>query len=320
MSQPRIMIVEDEFVVAADLRTQVEYLGYSVCAEAADGEEAVALAVQSNPDLVLMDIVLRGEKDGIRAAEEVRTIQPLPIIFITAFADEEKIKRAKQVEPFGYLVKPFKSLELKATIETALYRAGRETKRRAAEAALVQNSKDMAGRVEVLTRELVEIRARLADQVGRRVSVEKTLEEEKTALKVLVRHWEEDKAELGEKMLDSVESLIKPTLTRLKNSPLNEQQKILMETIEANLAEIAGPFASTLSSRRLGLTPTEIEVANLIKLGRTTDQIAETLGISPQTVKAHRKKIRAKLGLRGRKTNLGSYLQETAERSDFKES
>jgi len=318
MSQPRIMIVEDEFVVAADLKTQVEGLGYSVCAEAADGEEAVALAVRNSPDLVLMDIVLRGDKDGIRAAEEVRTIQPLPIVFITAFADEDKIKRAKQIEPFGYLLKPFKSLELKATIETALYRAGREAERRADEAALVQTNEELAGRVEVLSRELGETRARLAEQVGRRVSAEKALEEEKTALRVLVRHWEEDKAELGEKMLDSVESLIRPTLARLKNSPLNEQQKVLVETIEANLAEIAGPFASTLSAKRLGLTPTEIEVANLIKQGRITDQIAETLGISPQTVKSHRKKIRAKLGLRGRKTNLGSYLLETAEKGDIR--
>jgi|GEM_PF-2728604 len=318
MSQPRIMIVEDEFVVAADLKTQVEGLGYSVCAEAADGDEAVALAVRNSPDLVLMDIVLRGDKDGIRAAEEVRTIKPLPIVFITAFADEDKIARAKQIEPFGYLVKPFKTLELKAAIATALYRAGREAERRAAETALVQANEELARRIEALSEELVKTRERLAEQVGRRVSAEKALEEEKTALMVLVRHWEEEKAELVEKMLDSVETLIRPTLTRLKNSHLNGPQKVLVETIETNLDEIAGPFASTLSAKRLGLTPTEIEVANLVKQSRTTDQIAETLGISPQTVKAHRKRIRAKLGLKGRKTNLGSYLRETAEKGDIR--
>lgn len=118
----QILVVEDENIVALDIRQSLKRLGYGVPAVAATGEEAVAAAQQWQPDLILMDIRLRGEMDGIEAATQIRHAQRLPIIYLTAFADTKTLERAKTTEPFGYILKPFEDRELNSTIEMALYR------------------------------------------------------------------------------------------------------------------------------------------------------------------------------------------------------
>ncbi|MFH1090014.1 MAG: response regulator [Pseudomonadota bacterium] len=125
----KIMVVEDEIVVAADLTAQLMELGYDTCGFAVTGEEAVNLAMSRQPDLILMDINLSGDMDGIEAAARIRRHTGIPIVFITAHADTELVKRASTIEPSGYLVKPFEPRELFANIETALYRARAEKER-----------------------------------------------------------------------------------------------------------------------------------------------------------------------------------------------
>jgi PAS domain S-box-containing protein len=118
----RIFIVEDQRLIAADLENTLEKLGYDVVGYAGSGEEAVALTRAVRPDLVLMDIRLRGQMDGIQAASEIREHVDVPIVYLTAYADEETILRAKLTAPFGYVVKPFNQRELRAAIEIALYK------------------------------------------------------------------------------------------------------------------------------------------------------------------------------------------------------
>ena len=130
------MIVEDEAIIAADLKARVKGLGYSVCASSSSGEEAIQLAELEHPDLIIMDIVLDGEMDGIEAAHQIRTRLNIPIIFLTAYADEGRISRAKLTLPFGYLLKPFKDRDLKVAIEMALYVAQVDEDRKQVEAAL----------------------------------------------------------------------------------------------------------------------------------------------------------------------------------------
>ena len=120
------MVVEDEKIVAADIRQNLTMLGYMVPAVVASGEEAIKKAAEQCPDLVLMDIQLKGRIDGIEAAKIVQSRFNVPVVFITAFADEATIQRAKGTEPYGYLVKPFGKKELQSTIEIALYKYGRE--------------------------------------------------------------------------------------------------------------------------------------------------------------------------------------------------
>lgn len=119
---PRILIVDDENVVVLDLKNRLAKLGYEVCATASSAREAIHHASSCRPDLVLMDIRLKGEVDGIQAAEEMRSTLGVPVVFLTAYADDNTLQRAKVTEPFGYLLKPFEERELQITIEIALYR------------------------------------------------------------------------------------------------------------------------------------------------------------------------------------------------------
>jgi PAS domain S-box-containing protein len=134
------------------------------------------------------------------------------------------------------------------------------------------------------------------------------LEEVNTALRVLLKRREEDKTELEEKILSNVKELVAPCLERLRNTGLNAKQAAHVETLESNLTDIISPFAHRLSSKYLNLTPTEIQIADLIKEGRTTKEIAELLNSSSRTIEFHRNNIRKKIGIVNRKTNLRSHL------------
>ncbi|MDI9634124.1 MAG: response regulator [Methanolinea sp.] len=128
----RILVVEDERIVAEDLRETLEDMGYSVAGIAGSGEQAIEMARQEVPDIVLMDIMLSGEIDGITAASQIQGTLDIPVIFVTAYSDQNLIERAKVTEPYGYIVKPFNERELRSCIEIALYRhrAEREIRKR----------------------------------------------------------------------------------------------------------------------------------------------------------------------------------------------
>ena len=118
----KIMVVEDEWIVADQLCNNLKDLGYMVCATASTGDEAIKNVQENNPDLILMDIVLKNKMDGIEAAEQITSQFNIPVIYLTSYTDKEYIERAKQTKPFGYLVKPFKQGELHANIEMALHK------------------------------------------------------------------------------------------------------------------------------------------------------------------------------------------------------
>ena len=117
MTPQSILVVEDEGVVAQDIQSTIGRIGHEVAGWATTAEEAVALAEERHPDLVLMDIRLSGEVDGITAAEQIRQRFDIPVIFLTAFADDETLSRAKTVGPFGYILKPFDESDLRIAIE-----------------------------------------------------------------------------------------------------------------------------------------------------------------------------------------------------------
>ncbi len=123
MPQEKILIVEDEKIIAHDLRMRLEKANYQVLAECGDYSEVKTLLKKDIPDLVLMDIVLEGEKDGIGISVELLQEYGVPTIFLTAYADEETLERAKSAQPLGYIVKPFKDRDLYTTIEIGLYKA-----------------------------------------------------------------------------------------------------------------------------------------------------------------------------------------------------
>ena len=122
MNKIKILVVEDENIVAMDVKHRLKNLGYAVAARTASGEEAIKKATETRPDLVLMDIRLKGKMDGIEAAEHIRERFDIPVIYLTAHADETTLHRAKITEPYGYLLKPFEEKELHSTISMAIYR------------------------------------------------------------------------------------------------------------------------------------------------------------------------------------------------------
>jgi DNA-binding CsgD family transcriptional regulator len=134
------------------------------------------------------------------------------------------------------------------------------------------------------------------------------LEEVNSALRVLLKRREDDKSDLEEKVLSNVKELVVPYVERLKKSGLDAKQGTYVNILESNLEDIVSPFVRKLSSTYLGLTPTEIHVANLVKEARDSKTIAQLLNMSPRTVESHRQNIRKKLGLKNKKANLRSHL------------
>lgn len=146
---PTVLIVEDEGLVAGDLQQTLAGMGYEVSAIAASAEEAIARASERCPDIVLMDIRIEGERDGIETAELLRSTFGVPAVYLTAHADEAMIERAKKTEPYGYLLKPVQDAELRRVIDIAVYRREMEAAReRTARLELEQRSLAEAKRLK----------------------------------------------------------------------------------------------------------------------------------------------------------------------------
>ena len=122
MTKTKILVVEDESIVAKDIKNSLENLGYEVPATVNSGDSALKEVDDSKPDLVLMDIMLKGKMTGIECADIIKKQYKMPIIFLTAYADDNTLEKAKITEPYGYIIKPFKEKELQTTIEMTLYK------------------------------------------------------------------------------------------------------------------------------------------------------------------------------------------------------
>lgn len=121
-----ILVTEDESIVRKDIERSLKKLGYNVVGSADTGEKAIELAESLKPDLALMDIMLKGKMTGIEAAEEIKKRVDIPIIFLTAYADESTLSRAKVTEPHGYILKPFKEIDIHTSIEMAIHKHSKE--------------------------------------------------------------------------------------------------------------------------------------------------------------------------------------------------
>lgn len=122
----KILIVEDEAIVAKDISVCLEKLGYEVIGTFSNGEKALEFLKANKPDLVLMDIMLAGKISGIETSSKIKELYNIPVVFLTAYADEKTIEKAKITEPYGYIIKPFKEIDLRTSIEMALYKFKKE--------------------------------------------------------------------------------------------------------------------------------------------------------------------------------------------------
>jgi len=122
MEKLRIFIVEDESIVAKDIQNSLVKLGYEVIGIANNGKEAIEKIIETAPDLILMDIMIKGDLTGIDVSDRIKEQVSIPVIFLTAYADEGTLSKAKITEPYGYILKPFKEIDLHSTIEMAFYK------------------------------------------------------------------------------------------------------------------------------------------------------------------------------------------------------
>ncbi len=276
----RIMIVDDDFIIAEELEYILTSAGYDVVKIVYSAEEALGFAEKIKPALILMDILFPGGMDGITAARKIKNALGIPVVFFTGYSGLELVDRAKDLEPMGYLVKPFVEAQVISNVRLAFHQIK-------------------------INKELQEVHDHLEERVK-----EKTvhLEEANIALRVLLRKRDQDKVALEEKILANVKLLIEPHMESLKNSNLDPNQKEHLNLMESSLKEIISPFSQRLTSKYVGLTPGELEVAYLVKEGKRTKDIAQVLNLSDKTIEDYRKQLRAKLGIKNKRINLRTYL------------
>ncbi len=306
MSKKRIMIVEDEGITAMRIKSSLEQMGYDVTSTAYSGEEAVIKAAEDRPDLVMMDIVLAGKMDGIEAAAQIRSLLNIPIVYLTAHSNEKMLKRIKDTEPFGYINKPFDERELRVVVEIAFYKHDMEQK-------LNEHKESLEVKVSERTAELESAIERLKQAEKKTRFHANELIESNTALKVLLKQRELDQQEFQNNMLSNIKHLIMPYIEKLKKSRAMSDELVYLNIIESNLRDIVSPFSAKLSYQYLDFTPREIMIADLIKDGKQDKDIMEILNVSVDTVKAHRKNIRKKLGINNAKINLRTRLLSIAK-------
>jgi DNA-binding NarL/FixJ family response regulator len=272
----RILILEDVTTDAELIKDELREAGTVFTPSYVKDKVSYLKALDEfSPDIILSDYSLPSF-DGLSALKLAVKICPdVPFIFVSgALGEETAIELLKQGAT-DYVLKSRLS-----RLGPAVSRALQEVKER--------NERKMA--VEAL-----ELKSR-------------GLEEANTALKVLLQHREEDKTTLEEQVLTNVRKLVLPYLENLKHLHLNENQAAQVKIAEENLKKIVSPFLRNLTSSYLELTPREIQVANLVKEGKTTKEMTEILNISATAVDFHRKNLRSKFGIKNKKTNLMAFL------------
>ncbi|HEX3002361.1 MAG TPA: response regulator, partial [Methanoregula sp.] len=153
----KILVVDDEAIITMQLEERLTAMGYNVVGMAVSGQEAIEKARKLAPDLVLMDIVMPGKMNGIEAAKTIIGELDIPVVFVTSYADDTIIAKAKQVGPYGYIVKPFNELEIKAAIEVALFRKAAEQEMKKAASLAAGDGNRPAGSEEAMGAEYLDL-------------------------------------------------------------------------------------------------------------------------------------------------------------------
>ncbi len=276
-----ILIVEDERILAEDLKDTLSDFGYTVVGCISNGKAAIEFVTSTRVDLVLMDIKLKGEMDGIQTADILRRRFDIPTVYTTAYYDKDILQRATTTQPLGYLIKPYRASEIKATIEIALCRALIEKKHKDSREKLEQNSKQWSDQIDKLN----------------------------TTLNVLLERRQNEKMDVIDEFARDINRRVLPHLDTIQMKWPKKEVLDILTSLRATLEEIAQP-AITPDSKRINLTPLETRVADLIRQGRTSKEISSILGITMRAVTFHRGNIREKCKIKNKKTNLRLHLNK----------
>lgn len=330
-----ILYIEDDSGQARLMQKRLARAGYAVRL-AASGADGIAFFDQQFFDILIVDYRI----PGISGLEVIKCLAEKgclpPTVMVTGAGDERTAVEAMKLGASDYLVKDPDGVYLEllpVIIERLLEQRRLADAKKEAENALLQSYVHLEKQVAERTRELTqanqelesEIRERkraeellrkahenleelVAQRTGELVDKTVRLTELNAALKVLLQKRDEDKQGLQENIMHSVTRLVLPCIDRLKQFNLSPAQQDCLLTLENHIDGIISPFARKLSSAYFNFTPTEIQVAGMIKQNKTTKDIAEAFNISVSAIIFHRHNIRRKLGLRNKKTNLRTFL------------
>jgi DNA-binding NarL/FixJ family response regulator len=297
----KILVVDDEASVRSLLSRILEKDGYQ-CTTVSDVRKARTSLKETHFDLLLSDIKMPGES-GLDLIRSVKTDYPdMAVVMVTVIDDQDTAKSALEMGIYGYIIKPFDENQILISVANALRRRELEMRERGYREDL---EKAVLERTAELTRRNEQLKAKKAE-LHRQTE---ELNELNSALSVLLKKREQDKDTLEEKVLCNIKRVAVPYIDKLKKSSLNDEQITCLNILESNLNDIVSSFAKELSSKYLALSPTEIQVAVLIKEGKQTKEIADILNLSTHTIVSHRYKIRSKLGLKNKEVNLRAYLR-----------
>lgn len=319
MRKARILIVEDEIIIVRGLEDALGKLGYRVCGFALSGEDALSLVEKQKPDLILIDIFLQGHMDGIELAGTVRSHFRIPVIYITAYSDREVLERAKLTDPYGYIVKPFRDSQLKVTVELALERARQEQRKMAEVAEYLSVNEELGRRLLTRTGELTllaEKHQQMEQEMHlyrRRIDeLRNELAEVNRALAVIMRHTDKTRADVELEVAAAIRMKVVPILKQLESDPCLGKFRTDLEMLKLHLYQLSSGLVGE-STWSCALSTAELRISTLIQQGCTSEEIAERLHVSLDTVKTHRKRIRRKLNLQNTATNLSTYLLSRSE-------
>ena len=279
-----VLIIDDDESLLFTAKSVIKAEGHRV-RTALNGRDGLRMVEKKVPDIIILDLMMPG-LDGYEVCRRLKTVpssENIPVIFLSSHSRPEEKVKAFEVGGIDYLVKPYSRLELLIRLHTHLVLQH------------IQNA--LSSEVDKRTEELKE--------------KNKELQETNLVLKRLVHEIEEEKAEINHIMQNNIERLILPDLSRMVEASVKKRCQ-LRDTIRTNLLELSAPVVGEHTEAYTLLTPTELRVLNLIRQGRSSKEIAEALNISPQTVATHRKKIRRKLHICGKKINLNSFVARSA--------
>jgi len=294
-----------------------------LCSQGPEAVSAVREAMANNAPFAVafLDVRMPPGPDGVWTATQIRALDPLiHIVIVTAYSDLSPAQINEQVQPperLLYMQKPFHTHEIQqfALALSAKWQAEKEllATNQHLDQLVLERTKELNLAIEAL--ELSNHRYR--ETATRLQKAEAALAEKaedligtNQALQQMIQKNEEDRKEIEEKVLFAVHEMVEPYIEKLEQSPLTDYQQSFLKIIHSNLAEIVAPFLKDLGHKYFRLSPTELNIANLIRLGTSTKDIADQLKMTKRTIDFHRDRIREKIGIKNTKANLKAVLQE----------
>ncbi len=307
MDNLNILLVDDEEIIRLTVGNNLREAGYGV-EVAENAQQACAMLDKKSYDLVLTDLVMEGG-DGLQVLKKAKSIDLLcSVVLMTGYGSMNSAILALRDGAVDYILKPFENDEL-------LFRISRCMQKRILQLELQKAEKKLQKSHAALEKKVQDRTRLLQLEIKRNQEIQLELErknheitDRNTALRVLLEQQEKARRDLERTIMENLKKNLFPYLDLLQNKLKSREEEMLVSTIKVNINKISSTFTQELSSARLNLTPREVQIAEMIRQGKSSKDIALVFNLSVGTVDFYRNNLRKKLGIRNRKISLRNYL------------